>query len=128
MQRFIPLTARILMSLIFLSSLMGKLANFEGTAGYMRHAGMTFATELFLVGAIVLLLLGGLSLLLGYKAKSGAVLLMIFLIPATLIFHTDFADRVQMIMFMKNLAIMGGLLMVIAYGSGPFSLDSKKQA
>ena len=128
MKPFIPLIARIFLSLIFLSSMLGKIGNFEGTAGYMQKMGMTFATEFFLVGAIVLLALGGLSVLLGYRAKLGAVLLMIFLVPATLIFHTDFADKLQMIMFMKNLAIMGGLLMVHAYGSGPYSLDRKGDA
>jgi putative oxidoreductase len=126
MQTFIPLIARIFLSLIFLSSLAGKLGNFQGTAAYMQKMGMTFATEFFLFGAIVLLAAGGLSVLLGYRAKIGAVLLLVFLIPATLIFHTDFADRIQMIMFMKNLAIMGGLLMITAYGSGPFSLDRRQ--
>lgn len=128
MQPFIPLIARIFLSLIFLSSMAGKIGNFEGTAGYMQTMGMTFATEFFLLGAIVLLALGGFSVLLGYKAKIGAVLLMIFLIPATLIFHTDFESKIQMIMFMKNLAIMGGLLMVYAYGSGPHNLERKLSA
>lgn len=90
MQSLIPLIARVLLSLIFLSSLIGKLGNFGGTAGYMQKMGMTFATELFLVGAIVLLAAGGFSVLLGYRAKIGAVLLMIY-----------------------------------AYGSGPYSLDKK---
>jgi len=124
----IPLIARIFLSLVFLSSLAGKLGNFEGTAGYMQKMGMTFATEFFLLGAMVLLALGGFSLLLGYRAKAGALLLMIFLIPATLIFHTDFESKIQTIMFMKNLAIMGGLLMVYAYGSGPYSLDRRGSA
>jgi len=125
MQPFIPLIARIFLSLIFLSSMAGKIGNFQGTAGYMQHMGMTFATEFFLVGAILLLAVGGFSVLLGYRAKTGALLLMVFLVPATLIFHNDFADKIQMIMFMKNLAIMGGLLMIYAYGSGPYSLDRK---
>ena len=126
MQSFIPLIARFFLSLIFLSSLLGKIGNFKGTAGYMQSMGMTFATEFFLLGAMVLLAAGGLSVLLGYKAKIGALLLMVFLIPATLIFHTDFSNQMQMIMFMKNIAIMGGLLMVYAYGSGPYSLDNRK--
>ena len=116
---------RLLLSAIFLLSLINKLGNFDGTVGYMQHMGMTFATSLFLLGAIVLLTVGGLSVLLGYKAKIGATLLLVFLIPATLIFHTDFSQQVQMLMFMKNLAIMGGLLMVIAHGSGAYSLDNR---
>lgn len=128
MQTFIPLVARIFLSLVFLSSLMGKIGDFEGTAGYMRKMGMTVATEFFLFGAIILLAAGGLSVLLGYRAKIGALLLMIFLVPTTLIFHTDFESKMQMIMFMKNLAIMGGLLMVYTYGSGPYSLDRRGNA
>ncbi|MBE9182837.1 DoxX family protein [Oculatella sp. LEGE 06141] len=67
-------------------------------------------------------LVGGLSLLLGYKARPGAIALIVFLIPATLIFHTDFSEQMQQIMFMKNLEILGGLLMVIQYGSGNIGL------
>ena len=121
MQNFIPLIGRTLLSLIFINSAIGKIFGFAGTAQYMASHGMPMPSVL-LVGAIVLELVGGLSVLLGYRAKTGAVMLLIFLIPATLIFHNDLADRVQMIMFMKNLAIMGGLLMVVSFGSGPLSL------
>jgi putative oxidoreductase len=68
---------------------------------------------------------GGLSVLLGYKARLGALLLIGFLIPATLIFHTNFSEPQQEIQFMKNLGLMGGLLMVVAFGAGPVSLDER---
>ncbi|MEO0868550.1 MAG: DoxX family protein, partial [Cyanobacteria bacterium J06642_11] len=70
-------------------------------------------------------LLGGISLIIGYQAQIGAILLLVFLIPATLMFHNPIADPTQMIQFMKNLAIMGGLLMVVAFGAGPISLDRR---
>ncbi len=81
-------------------------------------------TGLLLVSSIIMELGGGLSVLLGYKARWGAIALIIFLVPTTLIFHTNFAEEMQVIQFVKNLAIVGGLLMVVYLGSGPVSLVS----
>lgn len=97
----------------------------------MASKNMPFV-PLFLVAAILFEVGGGLSVALGYKAKLGAAALIIFLIPATPIFHNSWTyqgmeQEVQMIMFMKNLAIMGGLLSVIGLGAGPLSLDSRKK-
>jgi putative oxidoreductase len=124
MQNFIPLIARILLSAIFLRSGIGKIIDFAGTQQSMASAGIPL-TGLFLVGAIVFELVGAISVLLGYKTRWGAIALIIFLIPATLIFHTNFADSMQVIQFLKNLAILGGLLMVVAYGPGMASLDAR---
>ena len=124
MQRYLPFIGRILIALIFILSASGKIADFGGTQAYMAQYGMP-ATGLLLVGAIALELFGGLSVLVGFRARWGAIALFVFLIPATLIFHTDFADRNQMVHFMKNLSIMGGLLFVVAHGSGAFSLDRR---
>ncbi|MEM9664561.1 MAG: DoxX family protein [Bacteroidota bacterium] len=126
MQRYLPLIGRVLLALIFLLSGVGKIGDFAGTQEYMAAAGMPM-TALLLVGAIVLEIVGALSIMLGFKAKLGAVALLLFLIPATLIFHTDFADQVQMIMFMKNLSIFGGLLLVVGFGAGPLSLDERAE-
>ena len=125
---FLPLTGRIFLSAIFLMSGLGKIADWSGTAGYMSSKGMPFAS-LLLVGAIVFEICGGLSILLGFKTKIGSVALIIFLIPATLVFHNFWAlegmdQQMQMIMFMKNLAILGGLLTIIAHGSGTLALDN----
>ncbi|HEY4715730.1 MAG TPA: DoxX family protein [bacterium] len=125
MQKFIPLFGRILLSIIFLMSGFGKIANAAGTQQFMSAYGMPL-TAFFMVCAIILEVAGGLSVLLGYKAKLGALALVIFLIPATLIFHTKFSDQIQMIMFMKNMAILGGLLLIIGFGSGPVSIDERR--
>jgi putative oxidoreductase len=117
------LMGRILLSAIFLMSGLGKLTNFTGTQQYMANYGMPM-TKFFLICAIILEIGGGLSILLGYRAKWGALALVIFLIPATLIFHTRFSDQIQMIMFMKNLAIMGGLVLIASQGAGPLSIDA----
>jgi len=115
---------RILIAAIFLMSGIGKIADPQGTQQYMQAMGMTWATTLFYVGAIVIEVGGGLSLLLGYWTRAGAAALMLFMIPTTMIFHANFADQNQMIHFLKNLAMFGGLFYVAAYGAGPLSLDA----
>lgn len=124
-----PLIGRICLSFIFIMSGLHKITNWSGTAAYMEANGM-FWIPLFLLGAMVFELSGGISLLLGFKTRIGAALLIVFLIPTTLIFHNFWADppdqqQLQMIMFMKNLAILGGLLVVFGFGAGPISLDAK---
>ncbi len=106
-----------------------KIGDWSVTAGYMSAKGMP-VVPFFLIMAIIFELLGGLSVLLGYKAKFGAWLLIIFLIPTTLIFHNfwgleDPDRQVQVIMFMKNLAILGGLFIIAALGAGKPSFDEK---
>jgi len=122
------LFGRLFLAAIFLLSGFGKIADWSGTSAAMEKQGMV-AVPVFLAGAIALEILGGLSLLLGFMARWGAACLIIFLVPATIIFH-DFwvveegmARMNQMQHFMKNLALMGGLLMVAAFGAGRFSLD-----
>ena len=121
MKKYVPLIGRILLGLIFVMSGINKMSGFEGTQQYMASQGMPM-TSFFLVGAIAVEIFGGLSVILGVKARWGAAALFAFLIPATLIFHTNFGNQTQMIMFLKNLSIMGGLLFVITYGAGPLSL------
>ncbi|MCL4692635.1 MAG: DoxX family protein [Candidatus Hydrogenedentes bacterium] len=130
LNRYAPLPGRILLSAIFLMSGFGKITDFSGTTGYMASHGMP-AAGFLLVMAILLELVGGLSVLTGFKARWGAVALIVFLIPATLIFHAFWSVepdqvRMQTINFMKNLAIMGGLLQIVAYGAGAFSIDARK--
>jgi putative oxidoreductase len=118
----ISLIARILLSALFIWSAINKISNPAGTQQYMTANGLPLVGLLY-VATVVVELGGGLSVLLGYKARIGAIALAIFLIPATLIFHTNFADQIQQIMFMKNFAIFGGLLMIVQYGAGRISLD-----
>lgn len=124
MRGFISLIARIFMSAIFLHAALGKIMDPAGTQQYMAMHGMPL-TGFFLIGAIAVESLGGISVLIGFKARWGATVLALFLIPTTLIFHTKFSDPVQLIMFMKNLAIIGGLLMVASYGAGSISFDAR---
>ncbi len=131
LERFAPLVGRLLLAQIFLASGLNKIGAWEQTAGYMASKGMPLV-PLFLIAAIVFEVAGGLSLALGYKARLGAAALIVFLIPVSLIFHNFWTyegmeQQVQMAMFMKNLAIMGGLAVVVGRGAGPLSLDSRHQ-
>lgn len=133
---------RALFSIIFIASAVNQLFDWQGTMQYLNH-GMTnwlalnvgsellqsflewglANASLLLIVAIIFQLIGGLMVFLGLWVRLGALLLLLFLIPASLIFH-DFwqlqgADRMmQMIMFMKNISIIGGTLFLIAYGKG----------
>jgi putative oxidoreductase len=93
----------------------------------MASMGMP-ATEILLIGAILVEIGAGLSLILGYWTHVGSAILFLFMIPTTLIFHTEFSSRTQVIMFLKNLAMMGGLLYLYVWGPGRFSLDGYQGA
>ena len=112
---YLSLLARIFLSAIFLWSGINKIMNPLATIEKMSAHGMPLPSVFFL-GAILLEILGGLSVLLGIKPRWGAIMLVIFLIPATLIFHTDFSTEIEQAMFLKNLAMLGGLLMLIRDG------------
>jgi putative oxidoreductase len=116
------LAGRILLAYIFVLSGFGKIMKFAGTAGFMASKGMPMA-EALLVGAIIVELIGGLMLAVGWKARWAAWAIFLFIIPATVIFHPVWSDPGQMIQFNKNLAIMGGMLYVAFMGPGKLSLD-----
>jgi putative oxidoreductase len=120
---FASLIGRILLVLIFFNAGIGKIGNFEGTAQYMAKVGMPM-TSFFLLGAIFLELVGSITVILGYFTRFGALLLVIFMIPTTLIFHAHFGDPVQKIMFMKNVSMLGGILILLVHGPGRWSLDA----
>jgi len=123
---------RFFLVAIFLMAAVGnKIPHFGETAKLMGSVGVP-APEFMLVGAIVFLIAGSLSVILGYRARIGAGLLLTFLVLASYFFHPFWKlqgaeQQMQMIQFMKNLSIMGAMLFVIANGSGPLSLDALGQ-
>ena len=119
------LVSRVLLSSIFLFSGGKKILAFQATQAYMASAGMQM-TGLFLVLAILLEIGGGLFLLLGYFPRLGALALILFLVPTTLVFHRNFADPAQIGQFSKNVAILGGLFAILSAGGGEFSLRRNK--
>jgi putative oxidoreductase len=127
-----PVVGRILIAPLFLLSGFHKVTGFAGVAGAMAAKGMPFA-EILLIGAIVLELGGGLMVLLGWHARWGALMLAVFTVLATLVFHNFWAVdpaqyRGQLNHFMKNLAILGGLIYIMATGPGRFSLGNESES
>jgi putative oxidoreductase len=116
--------ARLLISSLFLVAGFGKLTDIAGTAGWFGSIGFPAPTAVaVLVG--LLELVGGLAILAGFKTRIAAIALAVFTIAATLIAHTDLADQVQMLMFLKNLSITGGLLVLATFGPGSLSVDRR---
>ncbi len=116
---------RLLLAPIFLISGVGKIAAPGAMIGYIESAGLPLP-ELALWLAVVFEIGGGLLLVFGYQTRRAAIALLVFTFVATFGFHTNFADQNEMVMFLKNLAIIGGLLQVIAFGAGAYSLDSRR--
>lgn len=119
------LIGRVLISIIFLVSGYGKIVGFAGTVAFVGTA-LPFPTLLTAL-AIIIEVVGGLMLFIGYKTRLAAAALIVFTVVATLAFHLNLADQAQNVQFMKNLAIIGGLLYVKAFGAGSMSLDSGKK-
>ena len=125
-------TGRILLALMFVMSGFGKLGNIAGTAGYIASGGLPLPSVLaVLVG--LLELFGGLALAVGFKARWAALALGVFTLLASVLFHQFWAvapeqQFVQQLMFMKNLAVAGGMFVVAALGAGPLSLDKRGAA
>jgi putative oxidoreductase len=125
MDTFLNLAARVLMSQIFIISGIGKITGYAGTQAYMAKMGVPGA----LLPLVILTEVGGgLALLFGFKTRWAALALAAFALLAALIFHMDFKDQMQMINFMKNLAMAGGLLMFVRYGAAEPSVDSRVRA
>ena len=117
------LGGRILISLIFLLSGLMKIFQYEATKGFMEAMG----TPGILLPLVILTEVGGsLAIIFGFHTRIAAILLAGFSIISALIFHANFADQVQMIMFLKNFAMAGGFLIIYSKGAGRYSLDAKK--
>jgi|GEM_PF-72070 len=129
-QSLLSIVARVMIATIFLLSAVGnKIPKFNDVAAYMASEGVP-QPQVMLAGAIVFLIIGSVSIVIGYKARFGAGLLFVFLVLATYYFHdfwnfTGNDQQQQMIQFMKNLSMAGTMVLVMANGSGAGSLDRK---
>ena len=127
LNRFGPLVGRLMMAAIFVFSGFGKITGFDGTVGYIAAKGLPLP-QLAAIAAIIVELGGGILLVLGWKTRWAAAAMCIFTVVAALIFHNfwavppDMAQN-QMIHFMKNICMAGGLLYVVVFGGGPLSVD-----
>ncbi|MCB5185821.1 DoxX family protein [Methylobacillus gramineus] len=116
------LLGRAFLALIFIASGFGKLADPSGTIAYISSVGAPLPELGYAIALIVEVGLG-LSLLFGYRTNISATILAAFTLATALMFHNDFSNQIQLIMFLKNIAIIGGLLQVSVHGAGSYSLD-----
>ena len=114
------LIAGLFLGHIFLLAGISKISAYEGTQGFMESMGVP-GQLLFLV--IILEIAGGLAVILGWQVRWASYALAGFTVVAALIFHNNFADQIQSILFMKNIAIAGGLMALSVIGSGAYSID-----
>lgn len=123
MNNAILLIARLLLAHMFVFSGWGKIVHYAATQGYMTAMGVP---GILLPLVIVMELVGGLALVFGFFTRWAALALGGFCIIAAAIFHHNFSDQIQMINFMKNFAIAGGMLVLYVHGAGAFSIDAKR--
>ena len=124
MNRYLPLIGRILIGLPFAMSGLGKLAAYGPTTAMIAAVGLPVPPLAYIV-AVALELGGGLLLIAGYQVQAVALAQAVFCIAAGVAFHSNFADQNQMIHFLKNVMMAGGLLQIAAFGAGAFSLDNR---
>ena len=123
MEKISHLVARVFLGHIFLLAGLSKITAYEGTAGYMEAMGVP-GNLLPLV--IAFEVIAGLAIIIGFKTRWTAVALAGFSVVAAVIFHSNFSDQIQMILFMKNIAIAGGFLLLAVHGAGSYSLDNRR--
>ena len=124
--------ARVLLALMFVLAGASKFGNLGGTAGYIASKGLPFPM-LLAFGTAALELIGGLAIMFGLQARIAALALAVFTLLASLLFHNFWAlpadqQMVQQLMFMKNLSVAGGLLLLFSFGAGAASLDARRLA
>jgi len=126
MSRFLPLIGRLMIGLPFAMSGFSKLTAYRATTSMISAAGLPWPAVAFAV-AVAIELGGGLVLIAGYRARAVAAILALFSLATAVTFHANFADQNQMIHFLKNVMLAGGLLQIVAFGAGRFSLDNRRR-
>ena len=124
-----PLAGRILISLIFIMSGLGKVFQFDGQVAYAASQGVPLAS-LAIIISIIAELAAAAMIVFGFKARLGALILLLWMIPVSLMMHAfwniedPMAQQMNMIMFMKNLSMMGAMLLIMSFGPGPKSINN----
>lgn len=128
----LALVGRLLLAALFLPAGLSKITGFEGTVGYIASVGLPLASAAALA-AVVVEVAGGLALIAGFRTRIAALVLALFTLAASVFFHAYWAapadqQMVAELLFFKNIAVVGGLLMLAAYGAGAWSLDARRKA
>ena len=118
----VEILGRTLLSAIFIINGIGKIFNYEGTIQYMENFDVP---SYLIIPAITVEILFPILLIIGYYTKFSALVLSLFTLVLAVIFHTDFSNQMQLMSFLKNIAIAGGFLIIFVYGPGKYSIDHK---
>ena len=120
--RVIEVLGRIFLSAIFLINGVGKIFNYQETIQYMENFNVSGN---LIIPAIIVEILFPILLIIGYQTRFSALVLSLFTLTLAVIFHTDFSNQMQLISFLKNIAIAGGFLIIFVNGAGKYSIDHK---
>ena len=121
-QDVLALVARLLLATLFILAGINKIGAMEGTVGYISSVGLPFP-ELVYFGTVAFEIVGGLMLAAGFKARYVGFAMGIFTLLTAVIFHSDFSQQMEVTLFLKNLAIAGGMFAIAAFGAGRLSVD-----
>ena len=121
-QIFAAPIGRVLIAIMFVMSGLSKISGYAGTQGYMESVGVP---GILLPLVIALEVAGGIAIIVGWQTRLTALALAGFCVISAILFHANFGDQIQMIMFMKNIAIAGGFLFLVANGPGAYALDNR---
>ncbi len=122
MTNIIDLLGRILISLLFFLNGIFKINNYDGTIEWMDSYGLP---GIMIIPAIIIEIVAPILIVIGYKTKIAATFLFLFCVSTAFIFHNDFSDQIQLTAFLKNIALAGGFMFLIANGSKGYSLEKK---
>lgn len=122
---YLAATGRLLLAVMFIFSGLGKIMAPEATQGYIASVGLPLPLLSYLL-AVAVEVGGGILLVIGYQTRIVSLVIAAFTLATALVFHNDFTDQNQMIHFLKNISIVGGLLQVAAFGAGSLSLDARR--
>jgi len=127
MYGYLTLIGRLMLAALFIGSALGMIADPAGTQYFMSLFGMSFV-GFFMWATVAVLLTSAVCLVLGWQTRLAALTLAIWLIPVTLIFHTNWADPIQFHTFMENIGLMGALILISGVGPGAFSVDERRRS
>ncbi len=122
-RRYLPLAGRLLIALIFATSGLGKLADYNTTVGLISASKLPLPVY---AGAVAVEIACSVMLIVGFRVRAAAAVLALYCVATAVFFQADFANPDNIFHFMKNVALTGGLLQIVAFGAGAFSIDSRR--
>ena len=126
--RYLPFAGRLLIALTFAMSGLSKLGDYSATVDLISSSKLPLPAALAYAGAVAVEIVGGVMLIVGFQTRAVASILALYCVATAVFFHANFADLNNIIHFMKNVAMTGGLLQIVAFGAGAFSIDNRRQA